>query len=378
MSTLVPAGVDLAEESDGTLRLALTGSWRIGAPHPLAEEVLEQVRARAAAKRLVLDGGSLADWDSSLLTFLVRLLQEREPGRPPVERSGLPEGVNRLLALAFAAPRPAARPATPRPPLLARIGEATLELGRSSVQMLAFIGEVSRAFFRLCTGRGRLRRSDLMVVFQETSIDALPIVSLISLLVGLILAFVGAIQLRLFGAQIYVADLVGIGMTRALGAVMTGIVMAGRSGASFAAQIGTMQVNEEIDALQTTGISPVDYLVLPRVLALSLALPLLTLYADLMGIHGGFLVAVVGLGLSAVQYYQETIHAVSLTDVAIGVVSGLSFGVLVAVAGCLRGLQCGRSASAVGEATTLAVVTGIVSVVVATAVITTVSNALGI
>jgi phospholipid/cholesterol/gamma-HCH transport system permease protein len=163
-----------------------------------------------------------------------------------------------------------------------------------------------------------------------------------------------------------------------MGAIMTGIIMAGRTGASFAARIGTMQVNEEIDALQTTGVSPMDFLVLPRILALAMMMPLLTIYADLMGILGGLIVGVFGLDLSVMEYYQETIKAVGLTNVWIGLFSGFVYGILVALAGCMRGMQCGRSASAVGDATTSAVVTSIVSIVVATAIIPVLCNILGI
>jgi phospholipid/cholesterol/gamma-HCH transport system permease protein len=163
---------------------------------------------------------------------------------------------------------------------------------------LAFIGEAFVAFLKLFTGKARFQRRDLWVIFQETGVQALPIVSLISLLVGLILAFVGAVQLRMFGAQIFVADLVGIGMVRVLGAVMTGVIMAGRTGAAFAGELGTMQVNEEIDALQTLGIPPMEFLVLPRMLALMLMMPLLCLYADLMGLLGGLIVGVGMLNLN--------------------------------------------------------------------------------
>ena len=166
--------------------------------------------------------------------------------------------------------------------------------------MVSFLGETSLAFIRLFTGKARFRRVDLVLFIQECGAQALPIVSLISVLVGLILAFVGAVQLRLFGAQIYVADLVGIGMTREMGAMMSAIIMAGRTGAAYAAQLGTMQVNEEIDALETLGLSPVEFLVLPRTLALILMMPLLCLYADFMGILGG---GFIGVG-----------HAQSLAD----------------------------------------------------------------
>jgi phospholipid/cholesterol/gamma-HCH transport system permease protein len=213
---------------------------------------------------------------------------------------------------------------------------------------------------------------------QASGSQALPIVSLISGLIGLILAFMGAIQLRQFGAQIYVADLVGIGMTREMGAVMTGIIMAGRTGAAFAAQLGTMQVNEEIDAYTTLGISPMEFLVLPRMLALVLMMPLLCMYADLMGILGGLVVATGMLDVSLVEYVNETRAAVSLTDVALGVVKSGLFGVLIALAGCLRGMQCGRSASAVGDAATSAVVTGIVFIIATDGLLAVITEAIGV
>jgi phospholipid/cholesterol/gamma-HCH transport system permease protein len=209
-----------------------------------------------------------------------------------------------------------------------------------------------------------------MLLLEECGAQALPIVSLISMLVGLILAFIGAIQLRIFGAQIFVADLVAIGMVRLMGAVMTGVIMAGRTGAAFAAQIGTMQVNEEIDALKTFGISPVAFLVLPRMIALIVMMPLLCLYADVMGILGGLVVGTGFLDITLTEYVNRTREAVSLTHLWVGLFHSTVFGVLVAMAGCMRGMQCGRSASAVGEATTSAVVTSIVAIVVATAVIT--------
>jgi phospholipid/cholesterol/gamma-HCH transport system permease protein len=167
-------------------------------------------------------------------------------------------------------------------------------------------------------------------------------------------------------------------MVRVMGAIMTGIIMAGRTGAAFSAEIGTMQVNEEIDALQTMGISPMEFLVLPRMLALVIMMPLLCIYADLMGIIGGFIVGVGMLGLTPMEYYHETIRSLSLTNFWIGLFHGAVFGVIVALAGCLRGMQCGRSASAVGTATTSAVVTSIVAIVIATAIITVVCNVLGI
>jgi phospholipid/cholesterol/gamma-HCH transport system permease protein len=173
----------------------------------------------------------------------------------------------------------------------------------------------------------------------------------------------GAVQLRQFGAQIYVADLVGLGMTREMGAIMTGVIMAGRTGAAFAAQLGTMQVNEEIDALTTMGIPPMEFLVLPRMLALMVMMPLLCVYADLVGMGAGLLIGIGLLDMSLVQYVTETQQAVHLVDCGLGLGKSVVFGALVALAGCLRGMQCGRSAAAVGAAATSAVVTGIVWII---------------
>ena len=194
---------------------------------------------------------------------------------------------------------------------------------------------------------------------------AFGIVSLISFLVGVILAFMGAVQLEQFGAAIYVADLVGIGMVRDMGAMMTAIIMAGRTGAAFAAQLGTMKVTQEIDALTTMGISPIEFLVLPRVIALLLMMPLLCIYSDFVGVLGGAAVGAGMLGITMHSFLQEALHALTLGGAIGGVIKATVYGVIVAVAGCLRGMQCGSSSSAVGDAATAAVVTGIVYIVVA-------------
>lgn len=371
--------LNLEKTGDGIMRLILTEEWKLAHSLPSTQALEDMLSAGPEITRADFDAGGVTGWDSALLTFLFSVIDLCTLKKVAVNRDGLPNCVKRLLVLAAAVPeQQGARRGDDRVSFLARVGGAAIDFRGSLLDMLAFIGEIACSFLRLITGRAKFRRAEFVLILQECSVNALPIVSLISLLIGLILAFVGAIQMKLFGAQIYVADLVGIGMVRAMGAIMTGIIMAGRTGASFAATIGTMQVNEEIDALRTTGVSPIDFLVLPRMLALSLMMPLLTLYADLMGIFGGFIVGVAGLDLSAVEYFQETVKALSLTNVWIGVFSGFIYGILVAFSGCLRGMQCGRSASAVGDATTSAVVSGIVSIVVATAVITVVCNILGI
>ena len=372
-------GAELRTSRQGdALVLTLLGDWRLGSDLPSVSKVEEGIKGAALPVRVTFDTKGISGWDSGLLMFLTNVMGVCSQKKITVEKDGLSQGVQRLLALATAVPeRKGARREGKRAPFLTRVGDAAIGWWRSLVTTLDFLGEVTVSFLRMFGGKARFRLPDLWLVMQECGVQALPIVSLISLLVGLILAFVGAIQLKLFGAQIYVAALVGIATVRAMGAIMAGIIMAGRTGASFAAQIGTMQVNEEIDALETAGIPPMDFLVLPRVLALTVMMPLLTLYADLMGILGGLIVGVFGLDLGVMEYYNATKEAINLTTLGIGLFSGFTFGILIAVAGCLRGMQCGRSASAVGDATRSAVVTGIVSIIVATAIITVVCSILG-
>jgi phospholipid/cholesterol/gamma-HCH transport system permease protein len=357
----------------------LVGHWTTRAGAPVVTEVYEQLDASPPVRRLAFEAQELTGWDSRLLTFL-RLLMEASTHRQiVVDQEGLPEGVRRLLALAAAVPeREGARRGPARLSWLARIGTTVLASGKGAQDMIAFIGEAVLACCRMAVGKARFRRVDLVLFLQECGAQALGIVTLISFLIGLILAFMGAIQLRQFGAQIYVADLVGLGMTREMGAVMTGIIMAGRTGAAFAAQLGTMQVNEEIDALQTMGIPPMEFLVLPRMLALMLMLPLLCVYADLMGMLAGLLIGTGLLDLSLVEYINETRKAVHLIDIGLGLVKSVVFGALVALAGCLRGMQCGRSASAVGAAATSAVVTGIVWIIASDGLFAILTERLGL
>ncbi len=363
---------------DGVLRLRLDGDWLAGRLPVSVKHVATELAA-GSVSRFVCAADTLERWDSGLLSLLVQVRERCDRQGVTFDDAGLPTGVRRLLALAGSdTGQGGAEDGRTRPTLLERCGQLAIIAWQHLVEMMAFLGEVTVACGRLLTGRARCRMSDLLVIMQECGAQALPIVSLISLLVGLILAFVGAVQLSLFGAQIYVASLVGIAIVRVMGAIMAGIIMAGRTGAAFAARLGTMQVNEEIDALVTLGIDPVEFLVLPRIVALAVMMPLLCLYADVMGIIGGMAVGVLMLDLNVMEYLEMTKKAVRLQDFWIGIFHSAVFGVLVALAGCHRGLRCGRSASAVGDATTSAVVTGIVSIIVATAVITVTCNILGI
>jgi phospholipid/cholesterol/gamma-HCH transport system permease protein len=319
----------------------------------------------------------VTEWDTGLVAFLFtlnRMLVERGGGLDP---SGLPPGADRLYRLATTLP-PAALAAKPELGFVGRTGRATLELWSGCRDMVSFMGEAAAAFAVFLSGRARFRRQDLWLTIQQCGADALPIVSLISVLVGLILGYVGVVQLTHFGAGIFVANLVGIAMARDIGPIMTGIIMAGRTGASFAAQLGSMQVNEEVDALRTLGVPPIEFLVLPRMLALILMMPLLTIYADALGIVGGGIVGVMLPDVSLTQYVHQTLRALSLSHFMGGLLKSIVYGALVALAGCLRGMRSGRSAAAVGEATTSAVVTAIVSMVAACAILTVVYNVLGV
>jgi phospholipid/cholesterol/gamma-HCH transport system permease protein len=274
--------------------------------------------------------------------------------------------------------KPGVRRTSVHTPWIARLGTTALDLGAGSVSAVAFVGEVASATWQLMRRSARFRIGDLAVVMQECGVQALPIVTLISILVGMILAFVGAVQLTRFGAQIYVADLVAIAVVREMGCIMTGIIMAGRTGSGFAAQLGSMKVTQEIDALTTLGIPSVEFLVLPRIVALCLMMPVLCVYADVLGIVGGAGVGVAMLDLTVVQYVRETVAAITLTSFATGIAKSVVFGALIAIAGCLRGIQCGKSSASVGDAATSAVVTGIVLIIGADGLFAVLFNILGI
>jgi phospholipid/cholesterol/gamma-HCH transport system permease protein len=341
--------------------------------------VLAELEKAPPPPKVVFDTQALGGWDSGLITFLLATTSRCAELGVEVDQRGLPDGARRLLALATAVPPPASsRRAARRPPLLARVGDAAVGAWTGLGETLAFVGDASLALVRLIAGKARFRRSDLLLLLQDCGARCLPIVALVNVLVGMVLAFVGATQLRAFGAQIYVADLVGIATVREIAAIMTGVIVTGRVGAAFAAELGTMQTNEEVDALRTLGLPPIDFLVLPRLLALTLMMPLLCVYADLMGILGGLVVAATMLDIDPVLYHLETVRAVGLHDLLLGLFMSVVFGVIVALTSCMHGLRSGRSAAGVGAATTSAVVTGIVGIVVATAVITVVADILRI
>ena len=262
--------------------------------------------------------------------------------------------------------------------LLERIGNGAILFAGRVRGISKFVFKIFHAIELLICRRAITRRIDLCIEIDKAGLRAVPIVCLISFMIGLIIAFVGHMQLKLFGAEIYIAALVAISMIRILGAVMTGIIMAGRTGASYASEIGTMRMNEEIDALETMGISPIQFLVVPRVLALSITMPVLTIIADIVAIFGGMCVAITIMNVSIIEYWHTTMEWLSFRNFAVGVLHGWLFGWVIAITGCWCGMHTTKTADGVGRAATRAVVAGIVGCVVVTAILTLVFNWLDI
>lgn len=355
-------------ESGGVVRVRLSGRWALGSGLPPTDAVAQEIKGGPPVARLVFEPAGLEEWDSTLVGFVFGAASLAAGAE--VDVSALPAGARRLLDLAMAVPPVIAGQPPEDDAITARVGQVSLHAWRTAGDAVGFIGETVLALWAMLRGKARFQARDLMHAFETAGVGALGIVALINLLIGAVLAFVGAVQLQQFGATVYVADLVAIGITRELGALMTGIVMAGRTGASFAAVLGTMTVNEEVDALKTMGLRPTEFLVLPRVVATSLMLPALVAYADFFGILGGTFAGVALLDLGALQYLRATRESLAVGHVVVGLVKGVAFGMVVSLTGCYYGIRCGRSAAAVGEATTKAVVMGIVLVVVVDAAFT--------
>jgi phospholipid/cholesterol/gamma-HCH transport system permease protein len=376
---MTAATITIDSEATGGLRVSLGGDWLLGQNLPGPDPILDRLRQTSKPGNVAFESTALGDWDTGLITALMAIHKSAEANGVAVDDSGLPDGARKLIALALAVKeREGARRSAADKGFLENIGESTLEAWRSGKELVTFLGELIQSFGRFFRGTATYLKSDVTQHIQEAGVEALPIVSLISLLIGMIFAFVGVMQLKLFGAGIYTADLVAVAMVREMAPIMTAIIMAGRTGAAYAAQIGTMKVNEEIDALTTLGVNAIDFLVTPRVIALIVMMPLLTLYGSLMGILGGMLVGLSMLDVSLVQYVEQTINSLKLNSLFGGLFKCIVYGSLVALAGCQQGIACGSSAMAVGQATTKAVVMGIVLIVVSASILTIIYINLGI
>lgn len=360
------------------MRVELSGSWTVAGGGADLEEARGGVER---ASSVVLDGSRIQEWDSVLVRAILVLRAEARSRDVPFQLQDFDPGALRLADLAEAVPddKDAHRDRDDgNTDVLTEIGLAAAEVNSNLRATAAFVGELALSALRQLRGQGYYRGQDLLLMLRRTGVEALGITALVAFLLGLILAFIGAIQLEKFGATLFVADLVGVGMVRDMGALMTGIVMSGRSGAAFAAEIGSMKSTNEIDALETNGISPMDFLVLPRVIAITAMMPFLTVFADVVGVFGGGFVAWAMLDINPTLYFQQTAGAVTLGHFFAGLVKGAVYGLLVGVAGCMRGLEAKENSLAVGAAATSAVVTAIVWIIAACGLFQWVSYVLGI
>lgn len=368
-----PRAVARAAWSGDDLEVFLEGVWRVTAPRPAWRGLVEGrspgiVRLRA---------GELGRWDSSLPLFVFAAQQWARERGIACDTDALPANLREVLSQ-LARSHETSVPVDRAESFLTNVGLATADTLAKARAILGFVGECVLGVQRLARRPGKFRWGDCLGEMQQCGAMALPIVSLISFLVGVTLAYTGALVLRQFGGDIWIADMIGLSMVREMGAVMTGVVLAGRTGAAFAATLGNMKAGEEIDALETLGIPPVEFLVLPRIMALAIMMPLLTMYANALGILGGMVVAYGLLSIPPAAYWVEMLTIVDLSDIASGFIKAVAFGVIIGLSGCLRGLQAERSAAGVGQAATSAVVTALLLIVVADALFAVIFNALGI
>ncbi|MDR1232710.1 MAG: ABC transporter permease [Puniceicoccales bacterium] len=370
---------ELEVENESIAIISIVGAWSIYEKHSHAEEFIETILAKPSIQSVELKFVDLKSWDSVLINFLICILNSCEAKNLTVNVDNIPVGIRRLIELSKTSPVRSTSPAgQKKSTILEFIGRVGLLIFFSLRTFLGFTGKLWVGIISFIGGKVKIRGREFALVLQEVGAKALPIVFLISFLVGLIIAFVSVLQLSQFGANIYVADLVGISMMREMGCIMTGIIMSGRTGAAFAATIGTMIVNDEVDALQTAGFSTINFLVLPRVIALTLMMPLLCIFSSFIGIFGGLCAAISATDLTIVRYCAQTAKAVCLNDFFVGIIKSCFFGFLVAAIGCQKGLQCKRSAEDVGLTTTTAVVTSITAIIIMDAIFAVIFSLIGI
>ncbi len=359
------------------LHVSITGQWK------LTEKHIRWSKLVGAAKpsRVIFDFTALESGDSSLILFIRQAEDWCKNQHAQLEHKALPESIARQLSLLAKANQGVTgdnTKAEPERDILTYVGLASSAMVERARELIHFLGECSLSAAYLFKNPHKFRWADCLAEMQRCGAMALPIVGLVGLLVGQTLAYTAAVLLRQFGADIYVADFVGVVMMRVMGPVMTAIVLAGRTGASYAATIGNMKANEEVDALVTYGIRPVDFLVIPRVVALVTMMPLLAIYANALGIFGGMVVAYTLLDIPPTAYWVELLTIVDLGDLITGTIMAVTFGVIVSVSGCLRGLQAERSAMGVGKAATSSVVASIFLIILSTALYSVLFNFLGI
>lgn len=380
-STCVPQDAQLRVERQGqSIRLIAVGEWTVRAATRLDSEL--QSLTLGDASDIAIDGSGISRLDSAGAWLLVRTKREIEGSAKHVTQFALP-AIYAPLVHTIEQEHDAAPVAMDSShgflALVERVGRATVETGQQGYRMLGYLGrftiELMEAIFQ---PRGNLRLAALFTQIEEIGINALPIVGLLGFLIGIVMAYQGADQLRRFGAEIFTINLLGVGILRELGGLVTAIIIAGRSGSAFTAQIGTMKVNEEIDALQTIGINTFDVLVLPRVLGLIIALPFLTFYADVMAMIGGAVMCYFDLGITVPAFMRQLHEAISMNTFLVGIIKAPVFAMIIGLVGCFEGLQVERNAASVGKLTTRSVVEAVFLVIVIDAGFSILFSILGI
>lgn len=375
----VPVAAEPVASGEVALTVTIAGDWSLADGLSDAETLnatLENLSPGVRAKSLSFDCSGLGHYDSSLVCYVIKCASVCSERGIHFMRETLPQNVGRLFELSVANRRNPEAPRERDMALLAVIGRWGESIFSNSDRALKFLGETTLALKNLFSGKARFRGRDCLYFIQDCGINALPIITLISFITGMILAYIGAMQLRQFGAIIYVASLIAIAMVREMGVIMTSVIMCGRTGSAFAAQIGSMQSSEEISALRVLAINPVEYLVLPRILALTLMMPLLTLYSDVVGILGGFFV-MGSMDVTLEQYWRQIALTLNMNHIFSGLIKSIFFGSMIAWAGCYRGMVAGKSSLAVGDAATSAAVLGMVLIVIGDGIFAVLFNAIG-
>ena len=370
--------LDIEYPEPSRILLKLSGNWAVTAHLPVIDKVVDAIQQHPDVELLDINATEVTKFDSGLVVWLIKVEKFCKEKNIDFHRANLPEGVQRLFYLSHEVPPRGFVHKVEDTSLLGIIGSSTIKLWRRSNDLSEIIGATLLGFFRLMFGKAILVPRDILRFMQNGGLEALGIVSLASFLIGVTLAIIGITQLGKYGAESYIANIEMIGVLRELGCVITGIVMSGRTASSYAAEIGAMQVHEELDALHSLAISRIDFLVLPRVIALLITMPLLVIYANVIANFGGLFFSVLVLKVSYLEYINQAREAFDINDFNISLIKGFIFGYFIAIAGCLRGIQCGRSVSAVGDAATSAVVLAMVLVIMANVVIDLMLYALGI
>ncbi len=366
-------------DRDGAV-LSVGGAWTIRESARLDQELRGLSPGRA--KAIILDGGKIEKLDSAGAWLLLRTKRMLEAAGKTVTLT-LPDRYAPLMGNLGKERKPFARARPPRPQnfrrRLYRIGKATVQNGQQGWRMLGYLGRVTVETLEAFTSpKTNLRFAALIHQVEETGINALPIVGLLAFLIGIVLAYQGADQLKRFGAQIFTINLLGVGILREIGGLITAIIVAGRSGSAFTAQIGTMRVNEEIDAMQTIGLNTVDILVLPRIIGLVIALPLLTFFSDVMGLVGGATMCYFQLHITIPAFMRQLNEAVSVNTMMVGLIKAPVYAFVIALVGCYEGFQVERNAASVGLLTTRSVVESVFLVIVLDAAFSIMFSVLGV